>query len=140
MVGTPLAGADLEQAAQLGLLDHLLSFAAVSSEQLEAFYNLAEGLIFPSWEEGFGWPIAEAQACGCPVFTSNRAPMTEVGGSAAVYVDPANPGEAAQLIAAAWPGRRGQRERGLEEAPRWKSEAMFAGYEAIYRELAGKTA
>lgn len=135
MVGNPLSGADRAKAAALGLPEHLVSFAAVSSEHLEAFYRLAEGLIFPSWEEGFGWPIAEAQACGCPVFTSNRSPMTEVGGRAAVYFDPAEPAAAAQVIAAAWPHRDGQRERGLEESHRWQAEAMFRAYEAIYQEL-----
>lgn len=136
MVGNPLSGADLAKAEALGLKEHLISFAAVSSEQLEAFYRLAEGLLFPSWEEGFGWPIAEAQACGCPVFASNRSPMTEVGGAAAVYFDPADPDNAAQIIAAAWPQRDAQRERGLEDAHRWKADAMLEGYEAIYRELA----
>jgi len=136
LVGTPLSGRDLAKATTLGLTDHLISFAAVSSEQLESFYSLAEGLIFPSWEEGFGWPIAEAQACGCPVFTSDRAPMTQVGGSAAVYFDPANSDAAAEAIATAWSARDALRERGLLEAQRWEPKAMLSAYEAIYRELA----
>jgi glycosyltransferase involved in cell wall biosynthesis len=49
-------------------------------------------MIFPSYSEGFGWPIIEAQACGAPVITSNKAPMmTEVGGNAALYADPDDP-------------------------------------------------
>ncbi len=36
--------------------------------------------------EGFGWPIAEAMASGCPVITTDNAPMNEVGGNAAVYI------------------------------------------------------
>jgi glycosyltransferase involved in cell wall biosynthesis len=43
-------------------------------------------LLFPSLAEGFGWPIAEAMACGCPVLTTGEAPMTEVGGDAARYL------------------------------------------------------
>ncbi|MEO7413151.1 MAG: glycosyltransferase family 1 protein [Opitutaceae bacterium] len=139
MVGTPLSGADLEKLNALGLGENLISFPAVSSEELEAFYSLAEGLIFPSWEEGFGWPVAEAQACGCPVFTSDRAPMTEVGGRAAVYFDPADPTQAARTIAAAWPRRTNQRQLGLEDSSRWNSDAMFDAYEVIYRELAVKS-
>jgi glycosyltransferase involved in cell wall biosynthesis len=38
-------------------------------------------------DEGFGWPIIEAMASGCPVITTNRSPMNEVGGSAAFYID-----------------------------------------------------
>jgi glycosyltransferase involved in cell wall biosynthesis len=48
----------------------------VDGQVLSCLYNLAEALIFPSLHEGFGWPLIEAQACGLPVFTSNRPPMT----------------------------------------------------------------
>lgn len=50
-------------------------------------YCGARMLLFPSLAEGFGWPISEAMACGCPVITTNEAPMTEVGGHAALYID-----------------------------------------------------
>ncbi len=55
--------------------------------QVNAAYAGATALIFPSLEEGFGWPIVEAHASGCPVITTNLAPMTEVGGQAAWYLD-----------------------------------------------------
>ena len=58
----------------------------LTDEQVCAIYNLAKVLLFPSLYEGFGWPIAEAFACGCPVITTKAAPMTEVGGSAAIYI------------------------------------------------------
>lgn len=57
-----------------------------SNEEVKAAYSLAEALIFPSIAEGFGWPIAEALACGCLVITSAIPPMTEVGGNAAFYI------------------------------------------------------
>lgn len=60
--------------------------SGVSDEQVCAAYSLANLFLFPSLEEGFGWPIAEAMACGCPVMTTNKAPMTEVGGTAAFYI------------------------------------------------------
>jgi len=46
-------------------------------------YSGATLFLFPSLAEGFGWPIAEAMASGCPVLTTNASPMTEVGGNAA---------------------------------------------------------
>ena len=58
----------------------------VDNETLRALYSAAELLLFPSLEEGFGWPIVEAQACGCRVVTSQKAPMTEAGGDAAFYL------------------------------------------------------
>ena len=54
------------------------------NESLEALYNCAIALLFPSTFEGFGWPIAEAHACGCPVLCVDREPMTEVAGAAAL--------------------------------------------------------
>lgn len=49
-------------------------------------YSAASVFLFPSLAEGFGWPIVEAMASGCPVITTDEAPMNEVGGQAAVYV------------------------------------------------------
>lgn len=56
-------------------------------ELLLKLYQGASVFLFPSLEEGFGWPIAEAQASGCPVITTNKPPMNEVGGDAAIYID-----------------------------------------------------
>lgn len=53
---------------------------------LQALYSSALLLLFPSLAEGFGWPIAEGLACGCPVVTTEDAPMTEVGGTFAHYL------------------------------------------------------
>lgn len=104
----------------------------VDEDQLEALYSLTDGLFFPSWEEGFGWPIAEAQSCGCCVFTSDRAPMTEVGGTHAVYLDPRDPADAAQRIAEAWPRRAEIGRAAATQADRWHPDAMLARYEALY--------
>lgn len=57
-----------------------------SDEQLRMSYGGATVLLFPSLAEGFGWPIAEAMASGCPVITTGVSPMTEVGGEAALYI------------------------------------------------------
>lgn len=62
-------------------------FQGVDNETLNAMYSGARLMLFPSIAEGFGWPIAEAMASGCPVLTTKRAPMTEVGGAAAFYID-----------------------------------------------------
>jgi glycosyltransferase involved in cell wall biosynthesis len=74
-----------------------------SNEELQALYSCANLMLFPSLQEGFGWPIIEAQACGCPVVTSNRMPMTEIGGDAATYIDPDNIQEAAPQLRAGSP-------------------------------------
>lgn len=106
----------------------------LSAPELEAAYSLAGALIHPSWAEGFGWPIAEAQTCGCPVFASDRAPMTEVGGDAARYFDPSDSDAAARVITAAWHERETMRSRGLQQAERWAPSRMLAHYEQVYRD------
>jgi glycosyltransferase involved in cell wall biosynthesis len=62
----------------------------VEDELLPAFYWHAESFVLPSLYEGFGMPILEAFACGCPVLTSNVSSMPEVAGKAAVLVEPIN--------------------------------------------------
>ncbi|HKH60656.1 MAG TPA: glycosyltransferase [Flavitalea sp.] len=49
-------------------------------------YAGATVFVFPSFAEGFGWPIAEAMVSGCPVITTGEAPMTEVGKDIAFYI------------------------------------------------------
>ena len=68
----------------------VIFLTGLPTQAIQAAYSLARALIFPSIAEGFGWPIAEAMACGCPVITTGEAPMTEVGGDAAIYL-PAMP-------------------------------------------------
>ena len=131
---------DAAQAAVLGVSPRIIHLTSVTNPQLEALYALTGGLLFPSWEEGFGWPVAEAQACGCPVFASDRAPMNEVGGRSAVYFDPADPAGAARVIAAAWPDRAARRDLALTESRRWQPALMIDAYEALYRRLCPRSA
>jgi glycosyltransferase involved in cell wall biosynthesis len=135
MIGKPLSATDAALAKELGITPFIRHFSNVTNEDLAAFYSTAKGLIFPSWDEGFGWPIAEAQSCGCPVFTSNREPMTEVGGPAAVYFDPANPVEAAIRILSARSEEAALRARGLLRAERWTARRMLDHYANLYRNL-----
>lgn len=60
----------------------------VTPEEHAQLLTHAEALVFPSLAEGFGLPVVEAMKCGCPVITSSVSSLPEVGGSAAVYVDP----------------------------------------------------
>ena len=60
----------------------------VSDGDLVVLYNLALCLAFPSRNEGFGLPITEAMACGCPVAASSATALPEVCGGAAILVDP----------------------------------------------------
>lgn len=70
----------------------------VTDAELAALYRGAQALLFPSFYEGFGLPVIEAMACGCPVITSNVTALPEVAGDAAIMVNPADVGELAQAI------------------------------------------
>ena len=77
---------------KLGIEDMVKFLGYVPDKDLPALYSGAIALTFPSLFEGFGLPVLEAQACGCPVLTSNISSMPEVAGPAAaggaVLVDP----------------------------------------------------
>lgn len=60
----------------------------LSTDELASLYRHALGFVFPSLYEGFGMPILEAMACGCPVITSNVSACPEVAGDAALVIDP----------------------------------------------------
>ena len=62
----------------------------VSKYDLASYYRGADALLFPSFHEGFGIPIVEAMASGCPVVTSTAFSMPEIAGDAALLVDPYN--------------------------------------------------
>jgi glycosyltransferase involved in cell wall biosynthesis len=66
---------------------------SVKHEDLGILYSSAAALVFVPWFEGFGIPAAEAMRCGTPVILSNSTSLPEVGGEAALYADPGNPGE-----------------------------------------------
>ena len=68
---------------------HMLGF--VTDDDLAALYQNAFCFAFPSLTEGFGLPVLEAMALGCPVITSHNASMPEVCGDAALYADPHSP-------------------------------------------------
>lgn len=114
--------------------------SGVDNKELAALYSGAELMIFPSLEEGFGWPIVEAQACGCPVLTTRRAPMTEVAGDAARYLnDPKDLEGGADAISRLLRIDREQRHeitrQGMINAKRFGTERMIEQYVAVYQDL-----
>jgi glycosyltransferase involved in cell wall biosynthesis len=99
LVGPEVNAEEREILLRQGLLERVVATRLPSESDLAAAYRCAKCLLFPSYLEGFGWPIAEAQSLGCPVFTSNAQPMIEVGGRGARYIEPDQHAEAASVIA-----------------------------------------
>lgn len=90
--------AELALIDELGLGDKVIFPGYIPDEDLPAFYNLATLFLFPSLYEGFGIPVLEAMACGCPVVTSKEGAGPEVCGGAALLADPYNPREIADRV------------------------------------------
>jgi glycosyltransferase involved in cell wall biosynthesis len=133
--GTPLSGGMIDYIREQNIQDRVSVLTGLDQESLKALYSLATALIFPSIAEGFGWPIIEAQACGCPVFTSNKAPMTEVGGNGAVYFDPDNPKQAARIIADNLSNRAKVIQAGFDNVKKFTSYGMIDEYLKVYNEV-----
>jgi glycosyltransferase involved in cell wall biosynthesis len=79
---------DLQLIEELGLQERVHFTGWISHQDLPAVYNLAELFAFPSLYEGFGIPLLEAMACGCPIVTATTCAPPEVAGDAACLVDP----------------------------------------------------
>lgn len=89
LVFTGTVDAELQRLiSQTGLEKSVVFTGRASEPELAAWYRGAIATVFPSLYEGFGLPVAESMACGTPVITSNTSSMPEVGGDAALYVDP----------------------------------------------------
>jgi glycosyltransferase involved in cell wall biosynthesis len=113
--------------------DDAIEFVAPSNEQMGALYSGALAFLFPSLEEGFGWPILEAQACGCVVITSNRPPMTEIAGSGAIFIDPDDAQAAAHTIEARMNEADAVRQAGWINLNNFNVDVVMSRYSDAYR-------
>ena len=135
--GEPLSPSLRSLGRQLGVSNRIVEIPDPDNESLEALYNGATALLFPSTFEGFGWPIAEAHACGCPVLCADREPMTEVAGVAALtHPVEDETGFAADLLRLTNPEERARwSAKALENAKRFSTERMVTQYIELYRSL-----
>ncbi len=110
----------------------------VPDTDLAAMYTGATVFALPSLYEGFGLPVLEAMACGAPVLTSRAGALPEVGGDAALYVDP----EDEEAIAAGLERylrdselRAEMRERGFKQADQFSWERTAQETLRVYQQL-----
>jgi glycosyltransferase involved in cell wall biosynthesis len=125
--------------AQAGLDARVHVRGGVALAALVALYARAEALVFPSLYEGFGLPVLEAMASGCPVIASNLTALPEVTGDAALSVDPRDLDAlaAAMRRIAGDPALRDDlRSRGLARAAEFTWERTARETIEAYREIA----
>ncbi|PNU05082.1 hypothetical protein A8V01_04465 [Novosphingobium guangzhouense] len=128
----------LNIADSLGLNGRVILLSTVPEQALVELYSAALALLHPSLCEGFGNPLAEAMACGCPVVTSDISAMPEVVGGSARLANPYDYQEiAAQLKAVIEaPAETARlREKGLQRAAQLTWRAFAAANLAIYRRV-----
>ncbi|HEY7033362.1 MAG TPA: glycosyltransferase family 1 protein [Thermomicrobiales bacterium] len=112
----------------------------VDDDELPVWYGAADLFVYPSRYEGFGLPVVEAMACGTPVVTSNVSSLPEIGGDAALLVDPADEASIADGVRRVLtdPAFAGDlRRRGRHRAAEFTWERTAAQTVAVYREVAG---
>lgn len=110
-------------------------FGPVSSARLREIYSSAFCCIYPSDYEGFGLPILEALACGCPVVAANNSSLPEVGGAAALYANEQRPDCYAELINTIKPRRDQLVLRGIAHAQKFTWESTFNQTTEIYKNV-----
>lgn len=125
------------QAKALGISDQVRMTGSISDDDLLQLYSAATFLLHPSLCEGFGNPIAEAMACGCPVITSDTSAMPEVAGGAARLVDPHSAGAITRALVELWNDGRQRdelRKAGLGRAKELRWADFARANVEIYRE------
>jgi glycosyltransferase involved in cell wall biosynthesis len=124
-------------AADLGISGEVVFVGGVSPQDTVRFYQAADVLAYPSFNETFGLPILEAMACGCPVVTANASSMPETAGGAAVLCDPKDPASIARaVLSALGPQKDRLRDEGLVRAKEFTWAAAAASTLDVYREVA----
>lgn len=126
-------------------------FNNIEDNLISAAYSGSSVFLFPSLAEGFGWPIAEAMICGCPVITTNEAPMTEVAGDAGFLIPKQpnditkfkswarNAAEVVEKILSFSPtDRKGAVDAGIENAKRFNTNHALDQIEEIYQSILQK--
>jgi glycosyltransferase involved in cell wall biosynthesis len=96
--GAPLTPQEYAFQATHPLGSRLISIPSPSHALLNQLYCRAHALLFPSFAEGFGWPLVEAQTCRCPVIASRTTSIPEVAGDGALYAEPTDVATFAQHV------------------------------------------
>ncbi|MDP3987534.1 MAG: glycosyltransferase family 1 protein [Candidatus Levybacteria bacterium] len=115
-----------------------LRLGFVPIQDLVLLYNLASVFAMPSLYEGFGLPILEAMACGCPVVTSKEGSIAEIAGSAAFYADAYSVNDIANAIGEVFFSKKMQEDlgkKGMTQSKNFSWKKTAGDTVKIYKSL-----
>ena len=118
----------------------VLRLGGVPDDELACLFGGSQGLVFPSFYEGFGLPVVEAVASGAPIITSNVTSLPEVAPAGGTLIDPGNPGEMAEAMLAlldATPDAVSRREAAAAIRRRFSWEAAAGQYRDLFARTFG---
>ncbi|WP_286755684.1 glycosyltransferase family 1 protein [Roseivirga sp. UBA838] len=116
----------------------LVHLPFIDEEELQWLYQNALCLLFPSIHEGFGWPVLEAMASGCPVVAARNSSITEVGGDAICYFDNGDENQMLEWIEKiknAPSFRAKLSQSGVERAEKFRMETFKVSWQDILTPL-----
>lgn len=125
---------------RLGLEDTVKVLGYLPTEDLPCLYNLARLLVFPSLFEGFGIPLVEAMACGCPIVCSNVTSIPEVIGDAGETFEPTSVENMAGQIWGLWNDevvRQNLKSKGLTRVKRFNWDTTARETMKVYEKVTG---
>lgn len=130
----------LKEIGRLGLQNDVTLLGYLPHEELPCLYNLARLMVFPSLFEGFGIPLVEAMACGCPIACADVTSIPEVVGDAALTFGPCSIEEIAEKTWKLWSDdalREESTARGLERVKQFSWENMARQTINAYEKVRG---
>jgi len=128
----------LEKLNRPELMNNIFAPGYIPSVLMPLLYNCCNLFLYPSLRESFGLPVLEAMACGVPVVTSAIPALREVGGEAAVFIDPENPIAIAEAISSLLMNEetgKGLIQKGIERAGMFTWESSARKLIALYEKL-----
>ena len=137
VVGSPWSVDEEKRLAELGIRDRVHLLTEADDETLCHLYNQAAAFVYPSLYEGFGIPLLEAMACGCPVIASRIPSTIELAGGCPIYFEPTElDGLVNALDVALSEGCNSERVRaGIERVKRYSWDRVAAQTLEVYRTL-----
>lgn len=140
VAGVSAAGrpAIVRYATELGVGEAVEVLPYVSPSEIQDLYRHARFMVFPSLVEGFGIPVLEAMASGCPVIVSDRGSLPEVAGGAALTIDPLCVEEIERAMTRMWADRALREElsrRGRSNAERFHPRNVHPRMRAAWQTL-----